>query len=49
MEHTIDLVTHLGFDGQCEAAFKHYEQVLGGRILMMMRVANSRHRKARIP
>ena len=33
----MDLVTYLGFDGQCEVAFKHYEKVLGGKILMMMR------------
>jgi PhnB protein len=32
-----DLVTYLSFDGQCESAFKHYEKVLGGKILMMMR------------
>jgi uncharacterized glyoxalase superfamily protein PhnB/uncharacterized protein YndB with AHSA1/START domain len=33
----MDLVTYLGFDGTCEAAFQHYEKVLGGKILMMMR------------
>ena len=37
----MDLVTYLGFDGQCEAAFKHYEKVLGGKILMMMRMADA--------
>lgn len=26
---------YLNFDGQCEAAFRHYEQVLGGKILIM--------------
>src|SRR5580700_6453744 len=36
-----DLVTYLSFDGQCEAAFKHYEKVLGGKILMMMRYADA--------
>ena len=36
-----DLVTHLSFDGQCEAAFKHYEKVLGGKILMMARYADA--------
>ena len=36
----MDLVTYLGFDGQCEAAFKHYEKVLGGKILMMMRYSD---------
>lgn len=33
----MELVTYLAFDGQCEAAFKHYEKVLRGEILMMMR------------
>lgn len=33
----MDLVTYLAFDGQCEVAFKHYEKVLGGKILMMMK------------
>ncbi len=33
----MDLVTYLAFDGQCETAFKHYERVLGGKILMMMK------------
>lgn len=33
----MDLVTYLGFDGTCEEAFRHYEKVLGGRILMMVR------------
>jgi PhnB protein len=36
-----DLVTYLSFDGQCEAAFKHYENVLGGEILVMMRNADA--------
>lgn len=35
------LVTYLAFDGQCEAAFKHYEKVLGGKILMLMRGADA--------
>jgi uncharacterized glyoxalase superfamily protein PhnB len=26
---TTDLVAYLSFDGECEAAFKHYEKVLG--------------------
>ena len=37
----MDLNTYLGFDGQCEAAFKHYEKVLGGKILMMLRNADA--------
>ena len=27
---------HLQFDGQCESAFRFYEQCLGGRIVVMM-------------
>ena len=27
---------YLHFNGQCDAAFKFYEQVLGGKILMRM-------------
>jgi PhnB protein len=38
---TTDLVTYLSFDGQCEAAFKHYEKILGGKIQMMMRYADA--------
>jgi PhnB protein len=38
---TTDLVTYLSFDGQCEAAFKHYEKILGGKILMMVRYADA--------
>ena len=38
---TTDLVTYLSFDGRCEAAFKHYEKILGGKILMMMRYADA--------
>jgi PhnB protein len=36
-----DLVTYLSFDGQCEAAFKFYEGVLRGKILMMIRLADA--------
>ena len=36
-----DLVTYLSFDGQCEAAFKHYERVLRGTLVMMMRHAEA--------
>ena len=32
-----DFVTYLSFDGRCEEAFKRYEKVFKGRILMMMR------------
>lgn len=31
------ITTYLGFNGNCEAAFKHYEKVLGGKITMMFR------------
>ncbi len=33
----MDLVIYLGFDGQCEEAFKTYAKVLRGEILMMVR------------
>ena len=32
----MDVNTYLSFDGNCAAAFKFYEKVLGGNILMMM-------------
>jgi len=32
---------HLQFDGQCEAAFKLYEQCLGGTIVIMMTYGES--------
>jgi len=32
---------YLIFNGQCEAAFKFYEQCLGGKIVVMMRHAGS--------
>jgi PhnB protein len=32
----MDVNTYLSFDGNCAAAFKFYEKVLGGKILMMM-------------
>lgn len=32
----MQLSTYLNFNGQCEAAFKYYEQCLGGKIEMMM-------------
>ena len=32
---------HLTFDGRCEAAFKFYEQVLGGKIVTMLPYGNS--------
>jgi PhnB protein len=38
---TTDLVTYLSFDGKCEAAFKHYEKILGGKIVMMARYADA--------
>lgn len=33
---TLHLTPHLSFNGQCEAAFKFYEQCLGGKIEFMM-------------
>jgi PhnB protein len=32
---------HLQFDGNCEAAFKFYEQCLGGKIVVMMTYGES--------
>lgn len=32
-----DFTPYLAFDGQCEEAFKRYEKVFDGKILMMMR------------
>jgi hypothetical protein len=40
MGDVMRLNPHLQFDGQCEAAFKLYEQCLGGKIVMMMTYAN---------
>jgi PhnB protein len=34
------LYTHLNFGGNCEAAFRFYEQLLGGRITAMMKVSD---------
>ena len=33
--------TYLTFNGQCEAAFKFYEQCLGGRIVAMLNHENT--------
>lgn len=33
----MEFVTYLSFDGDCEAAFKFYERIFGGRILMLAR------------
>ncbi|HWY59643.1 MAG TPA: VOC family protein [Terriglobales bacterium] len=35
------LNSHLTFNGQCEAAFKFYEQCLGGKIVTILTHANS--------
>ena len=32
----MQLYPHLSFNGQCEMAFKFYEQCLGGKIVLMM-------------
>jgi PhnB protein len=37
----MQLTTHLTFSGQCEAAFKYYEKVLGGKIVFSMTWAGS--------
>ena len=40
---------HLQSDGQCEAAFKLYEQCLGGKIVMMMTYGESPASKQTAP
>ncbi len=35
------IITHLSFDGQCEAAFKVYEECLGGKITFMLTYGGS--------
>ena len=42
---TTDLLTYLSFDGHCEAAFKYYEKILRGKILMMLRYADALFRR----
>ncbi len=37
----MQIVPHLGFDGQCAAVFEFYEKCLGGVINMMMRHGES--------
>jgi len=37
----VQLNPHLTFKGQCEAAFRFYEQCLGGKIVMMMTYGDS--------
>ncbi len=32
---------YLSFDGKCETAFKFYEKVLGGKVVMMMKYGES--------
>ena len=38
----MQLNTYLNYGGNCEQAFRFYEQHLGGKITMLMRTANSR-------
>jgi PhnB protein len=37
----MQLNPYLSFDGQCEAAFRFYEQALGGKIVAMMTFADT--------
>jgi PhnB protein len=37
----MQLIPYLNFNGQCEAAFKFYEQCLGGKIVTMMSYGDS--------
>jgi PhnB protein len=41
MERTVQINPYLGFNGKCETAFKFYEKVLSGKILMMMKYGDS--------
>ena len=36
------LNAYLNFNGQCEAAFQFYEQLLGGKIMAMMKYSDCR-------
>jgi PhnB protein len=36
----MELYTHLNFGGNCEAAFRYYEEHLGGRITTMFRASD---------
>jgi PhnB protein len=40
-EYTMQLNPYLFFNGQCQAAFKFYEQCLGGKIVEMMTYGES--------
>ena len=38
---SVDLSAYLGFKGDCEAAFKRYEELLGARLGLLFRYADS--------
>jgi uncharacterized glyoxalase superfamily protein PhnB len=40
-EASVRINAHLCFDGQCEAAFRTYHQVLGGTIVTMLKYGES--------
>jgi PhnB protein len=40
VEIAMKLYTHLNFGGNCEKAFRYYEEHLGGRITAMMKVSD---------
>jgi PhnB protein len=44
-----ELTMYLSFDGKCEEAFKFYEKVLGGELLMMMRLGDAPPEVPRTP
>jgi len=46
---TIDLISYLGFDGQCEAAFAFYAKALKGEIVALMRYADAPPEIPRMP
>ena len=37
----MQVIPYLSFDGRCEEAFKFYQQILGGKILMTMKYGDS--------
>jgi len=37
----MEVTIHLGFNGQCEAAFREYERLFGGKITLLVRYAEA--------
>ena len=45
----VELIPYLGFDGQCEAAFKFYATALNGEVMAMMRYRDAPPEVPRMP